>query len=302
MNAGKIIKGYLAAIISAVIYGCMPLMAKYIYADGVTPMTLVFLRNFLALPLIALMAYTQNKTLKIPLKLFPRVSITALFGGSITPILLFYSYQFIASGTATVLHFIYPALVVLAGIFLKREKVRWSNLISVAFCFAGLCLFYTPGASLDWRGSLLAIASGFTYTAYVLLLANPKIKQIPSFLFCFYVAVSCSAVMLILCLVTGQLALPQTLAGWGLSLLFATGITCGAVVLFQIGTLLIGGQQTSILSTLEPITSVIVGVVIFHESMGLRTFFGVLLVLLASVLIALSNFKPRKKEHKKTAV
>ena len=28
------------ALLSAVIYGCMPLMAKYIYADGVTPLTL----------------------------------------------------------------------------------------------------------------------------------------------------------------------------------------------------------------------------------------------------------------------
>ena len=43
-------KGYIFAILSAVIFGCMPLMAKYIYAEGVTPTTLVFLRNLLALP------------------------------------------------------------------------------------------------------------------------------------------------------------------------------------------------------------------------------------------------------------
>ena len=69
MNIGKLIKGYIAVILSAVLYGCMPLMAKYIYAEGVNPMTLVFLRNFLALPVIAAMAFGQCKTLKIPKKL-----------------------------------------------------------------------------------------------------------------------------------------------------------------------------------------------------------------------------------------
>lgn len=44
----KIVLGYVYALLSAVIYGCMPLMAKLIYADGVNPMTLSFLRNALA--------------------------------------------------------------------------------------------------------------------------------------------------------------------------------------------------------------------------------------------------------------
>ena len=33
MSIGRLIKGYLAVIVSAVLYDCMPLMAKYIYAD-----------------------------------------------------------------------------------------------------------------------------------------------------------------------------------------------------------------------------------------------------------------------------
>lgn len=302
MKAGKMIKGYLAAIASAVLFGCMPLMANYIYADGVNPMTLVFLRNFLALPLIAVLALLQNRSLKLPGKLLPRVCITALVGNCLTPTLLFSSYRFIASGTATVFHFIYPALVVLGSILLKREKAKLGNIISVILCFVGILLFYDPGEPLDWRGSLLALVSGVTFAAYVILLSHRDTKQVPGFLFSFYVGVSCSLVMFVLCLVTGQLALPQSLLGWGLCALFSVGITCCAVVLFQVGTFLVGGQQASILSTIEPITSVIVGVVIFQEAVGLRTLFGVLLVVSASVLIPLSNFKPRKKAHKKTAV
>ena len=52
--------GYLCVILSAVIFGCMPLGANFLYAQGVTPMSLVFLRNLLSLPVLALpVSYTH---------------------------------------------------------------------------------------------------------------------------------------------------------------------------------------------------------------------------------------------------
>ena len=295
MRAAKLIQGYLAVILSAVLYGCMPLMATYIKQDGVNPMTLVFLRNFLALPVIAAMAFGQAKTLKISMKILPSVCLAALFGSCITPVLLYTSYGYIDGGTATVIHFIYPAIVVLASFIMKKDHPNWGNVTSVILCVVGICLFYNPGAPLKWEGLLFAAASGFTYATYVLLLSDNKAKQVPSFLYAFYVATTCSVVMFTVCLVTGQLALPQTLTGWGLSLLFALGITCGAVVLFQLGTFLIGGQQSAILSALEPITSVVVDVVIFHKLMGLQTGIGVVLVISATVLLGVYNFMQVKK-------
>lgn len=293
MSAGRLIKGYLAVIASAVLYGCMPLMTKMI--DSVTPFTLVFLRNFLSLPVIAVMALIQNKSLKIPAKMLPRVGMTALLGSCITPILLYISYRFMASGTATVFHFIYPAIVVLIGVLMKEEKLKWGNVIGVALCFVGVCLFYSPDGALDWRGAVPAIASGFTYAAYIILLAHSDAKKIPSFLFAFYVAVTCTISMFIVCVATGQLVLPQTAAGWGWAFLFSIGITCGAVVLFQLGTFMIGGQQASILSALEPLTSVIVGVIVFQEPLGLRTILGSACVIAATVVIGVYNFKKAQK-------
>ena len=120
----RMIKGYIFAIASAVIYGLMPLMAKLIYADGVTPMTLVFLRNLFALPSLAILALSTQKTLKVPVRVLPKLSFISLFGCTLTPTLLFSSYNYIASGTATVFHFIYPALVALGGILFFKKKVE----------------------------------------------------------------------------------------------------------------------------------------------------------------------------------
>lgn len=294
MSKTKTFKGYLMVIISAIIYGCMPLMSKYIYMDGVNPSSLVFLRNLLALPSLAILGYLQNKTLKITPKALPSISVIAALGCCITPLLLFTSYNFIPSGTSTVLHYVYPAVVVVGGILIFRQKPKFGNIIGVALCIAGISLFYDPSASVNLEGCVWAVLSGVTFAIYVLLLPHFKYKEIKGFHFSFYIALVSTVLMLAYCLATQTLQFPESAKGWGLCVLFALAVTTGAVVLFQQGTFIIGGEKASILGTLEPITSVIVGILVFHEPIGIRTVIGSLLVISASVLIAVFDMKKAK--------
>ena len=290
----KTTKGYLFAVLSAVIYGSMPLMSKYIYADGVNPFTLVFLRNFFSLIPLGVLAYKETKTLKIPLKTLPSISLISILGCSITPMLLFTSYQFIPSGTATVFHFAYPAVVLVAGILFLKNKVQFINIVCVLLCVFGIGLFYTPQQSLNLVGSVLALSSAVTFAGYVLLLSRFDNRKASGFLFCFYIAIVSSIVSFVICLVTKNLSLPSTILGWGLCVFFSLLVTTGAVVLFQQSTFLIGGEKASILSTLEPITSVIIGAIIFKEPIGLRVLLGTALVVSASILIVLPGKKKAK--------
>lgn len=294
MKKSSLIKGYLYAITSAVIYGCMPLMAKRIYAQGVNPMTLVMLRNLLAVPVLAILAYCKHRTLRIPLKSLPAVSITAFFGCCVTPVLLFSAYNFIPSGTATIFHFIYPALVVLAGILFLKRPAKAGNLIAVVFCVAGVVTFFDPTSDLNWQGSALALLSGVTFTFYVLRLSRKEYSNFSGILFTFYTSVASSVIMLIACIVSRQLLLPTSVAGWSWCGIFALAVTVGAVLLFQQGTFLIGGERTSILSTLEPITGVVIGITVLREPLTFRSVIGSVLVIAASVFIALMDAHQRK--------
>ena len=288
------VAGFVCAILSAVIYGCMPIMAKYIYAEGVTPMTLVFLRNALALPSLALLAILQKKTLRRPAKSILPLCIPALFGCVLTPILLFSSYVYIASGVATVFHFVYPCLVLLIGLIFLRKKASLAVIVSVVMCSAGVLLFYDPTAKISVLGAALALGSAVAFAIYVVLLPRFQSKDFSGFAFCFYVALWSSVIMLIVCTCTGQLSLPTTLLGWGLSLLFATSVTTGAVVLFQQGSLLIGGEKASILSALEPITGVVIGIVFMQEQSKPAVLIGSALVVASGVLIAVGDLKKVK--------
>ena len=289
----KLFLGYIFAIISACLYGCMALITKKLYACGVNPLTAVLLRNLLSVPVLGVLTLWREKQLKVPAKALLSISGVGLMGSVLTPLLLFAAYNYIPSGTATVLHFVYPALTVLSSILILRQKAKPGTLASVVVCMAGIALFYDPNGSVNWQGAALALGSGATYTAYILLLSVFRHKEIAGFRFGFWIALCNSVILLAVCLLTGQLQLPDTLMGWGYGALLALMINVGAMVLFQQGTRTIGGQRAAILSTLEPIVSVIVGWWAFDEIIGTRTAIGSSLVLLASILIAIFDAKKK---------
>ena len=93
MNGRKLLKGYIFVILSAVLYGLMPLITTHIKADGANSYTLVFLRNALSLPALAALALAQQKTLKVPVREIPTIALAALLGCCLTPVLLYCSCQ-----------------------------------------------------------------------------------------------------------------------------------------------------------------------------------------------------------------
>ena len=281
--------GYFFVILSAVIFGCMPLGANFLYAQGVTPMSLVFLRNLLSLPLLALLGSRQGG-LRISRDALREVGVAAFFGCWLAPTLLFSSYRYLASGMATVFHFAYPVIVVLGG-FLLREKVKKSALFCALLCSLGILLLFDPHGTVDPLGVTFALTSGVAYAVYILILGHFRHREVSGFRLSFYMAIVSMICTLILCLATGQLCLPQTPGGWGMAFLFSFAVSVGAVVLFQEGTFLIGAQRAAILSTFEPITSIFFGILFLNETLTPRILLGSAITLLAGVLITVTGRK-----------
>ena len=66
------------------------------------------------------------------------------------------------------------------------------------------------------------------------------------------------------------------------------------MLLYQQSIFIIGGAKASILSTLEPITSLVAGVCILGEKPTILMLFGSALVIAASLVIAIADFKKKK--------
>ena len=290
MTDKKLLKGYIYVISSAIVYSFMPMLAKLVYSDGVNPLTLVFLRNVLSLPAIFALAKLNGASLKLQREQLPMLFVIAVVGFCGTSTLIFSAYQYMDTGIVTVIHFIYPAVVMVLEALLFKAGIKKNNVIGLVLCIVGICMFYTPGKSYSLIGSTLALLSGVTYAIYIVFLVAMRHRSISGYAVNFYVALICSVVMLALCLLSGQLVLPVSARGWVYAFAFALIINAGAVVLFQKGAFIIGGQRSAILSTFEPAGCVLVGCLFLGESIGLASGAGVVLVL-ASVFVILKTSK-----------
>ena len=290
------IRGYLFVIASAVIFGCMPLGAKFIYTNGVNAISLSFYRNLLAIPVMFLIVKGSGESLHVSRKVLLKLVILSVLECVLTPTLMYSSYNYISSGLSTTLHFIYPAAVILGETLFFKEKLHLRQAFCVALCLLGVSMFYSPSGSVNLYGSLLALSSGITYAAYIVLLSRFHLEHISGFKFSLYLSSICSLIMPLICIPTKSFTVPANPACWIACFVFSLILCVGAVVLFRQGTLLIGGQRASILSTFEPITSIFIGISLFHEPFGWRTAAGTLLILAATILIAVFDSKKTSAE------
>ena len=120
----RTVKGYLFSILSAVVFGSLPAIAKLIYAEGLNPLSLVFFRNALAVPVLFGILRWKKISLRLTRRQAVQLCPIGLLCGLITPGLLFLSYVYISSGMATTIHFSYPVFVLLGCALFFRDRIK----------------------------------------------------------------------------------------------------------------------------------------------------------------------------------
>ena len=183
------------------------------------------------------------------------------------------------------------------NLYILGHRMLWSILFTLIFAAVDGKLALLRQAFHNRRALLISLASGVTYALYIILLDYFRLESLSRFKLSFYISATCAAVMLVVCLVTGTFRLPGNALCLGVCFLTAFLAGAAANVLFQNGTLIIGGQRASILSTFEPITSIVTGVLIFSDPFTLRSALGTVCVLAATVLIAVFDMRTQAQRQ-----
>lgn len=285
-------KGMFLTILSGILFGLMPILARPIYAGGGNAFSLAFSRMAIGAVFLGLLcAFVQQQKLMVTRDQFRQLIICSIgYGG--TPMLLFDSYSYLSAGIASTAHFVYPVLVLLGCTIFYREKMTKVKIICCLLCTAGIFCFYSPCGSISLTGLLIALASGVTYAFYIIYLSHSGIQDelSPAVLNFWLCTVSATGIGIVSAM-GGQLNLSFSLHIWVLIYLFGIMTSVIATTAFQLGTKYIGAQSSSLLSTFEPLTSIVMGAVLFQESLRARSVAGILCILLSVVLLAASNWR-----------
>lgn len=286
MTSNKI-KGYSCSILSALLFGLVPFLTVSLDASGVSTTMLILLRAVFMIPTFALLSFAAGtRRFSTPGRDIIRIALHAFLGAVLTPLWLFASYMRIDTGIATSVHFSYPMFVLIGGILFFREKLTGKAVMCFVLCLVGIAMFFTSGTGITIAGIALALASGVAYASYALFLDHSKIldhMSIYLYTFYFYIFTALFALPVTLFSGTATLSFPPKI--W-LLILVTSFLSCGvAAVFFQVGVKEIGSARTSLLSTLEPITSIVMGMVFLSEPVSIRKILGSLLILFAVIQI-----------------
>lgn len=280
-------KGYIYTALSAIIFGLMPLLTKIIIARGATSLTIPFFRVFY----VTIVLFLVLKIKKIDFHLEKRdllsVMLTSIFGSGLTIIILNESYNYVDTGIATSLHFLYPLFVAILCCFFYREKIKKKQIISLSFALVGIICFMSKGNG-SLFGYLLAIASGLTYAFYLVKMDKTGLVKMNALKLSFYLALFTTIEIFTMNLFMQDVVFKMDALSYGLLLVLALSSSFLATVLLQKGVLLLGSTRASFICLLEPVTSMIVGILWLNEALTLNK--GLVgLVIIISLIIFLKE-------------
>jgi drug/metabolite transporter (DMT)-like permease len=273
-------------MISAVAYGISPVLIKIAYGGGATASTVAFSR-VLAIPVLLVIMRAKKISVSLSKREARDVIVSCGVGFGITTLLLFGSYAHISVGMATTLHFIYPITVSVVCVFFFREKFSKPMLFALVMCMAGVFLFMenTSGGA-NTRGTVMALVSGLTYAFFLVYVDKSEIRNMNHFKLSFWLSVMLTVFFGAYGLFSGTLALDITQSAWIICTVNSILCAVVAVTALQIGIQLSGATAASILSTLEPITSFVLGVTILGEAYSAAKMAGVVCVVIAVITVS----------------
>ena len=296
------VRGSIAGIVAAICYGTNPL-AKFLYEDGINTNTVLVYRFGIAAIILAVMMYFKKISFRITKRECGIIaSLGVLFAAS--AMTLYSSFKHLDLGIASTLLFVYPMMVAVIMTVFFKETLTWTTVVSILLAVAGIFMLNGSGGSgaLSFLGVMLVMVSSLTYAVYIVIINRTSIKM-SSIKMTFYVLLFCIASILIYTqfMPDTPLVLLRGAKQWGVALLLSFAPTIMSLVLMTVSIRDVGSTTAAILGALEPVTAVLIGIIIFHESFSLNLLGGIVLILSGVMLIILGNditeaIRKRKKK------
>jgi drug/metabolite transporter (DMT)-like permease len=280
----KRITGILLIAISAASFGTLAIFGRFLYAEGLDTFTLLFLRFSFAASIMAFILIVLKQPFPRGKTLLQLISMGAIgYAGQAFSFLSAIKYA--SAGLVALLLYLYPMFVFILSVIVLREKATWIKITAIMLALIGTALTVDPAGPAGGQllGILLAILSALIYSVYIIVGTN-VMKHVSAVQSSLVIFASAAVVYGILIGINGA-HFPATNSGW----LGIAGIVLIATVIpvatFLAGLERIGPTNASLLSTIEPVVTVLLAWLIFGERLQPITAFGGVLILFAVVLL-----------------
>ena len=289
------IKGILFAALSSSTFGLAPFFTISLIMAGYSTFEALSYRWGVASLFLFLVGVFSGVKFRMSWRDFRTVFCLSLFRAT-TSFSLVVAYQNIASGVASVIHFMYPLAVALTMMVVFKEPKSKTIISAMVISIIGAVFLSTgniesSGGGDTVLGIVMSTISVFSYAGYIVGVRRTRAVNIPS------VPLTCSvmgigAVLFIIGgFFTGGIRIETDPHIW----LYIAGLGLVATAISNIslvqGIKLAGPTLASIMGAMEPLTAVVIGIFVFGETFSWHTAVGIVLILFAVLLVILKQQK-----------
>lgn len=283
------LKGVACGIGSAVFYGTNPLGAIFLNQEGVGASSALVYRFSFACVILALMMLVRKQSFRLN-KAELALLLPLGFIFALSSLTFYHSFDYIDSGMACSLLFVYPVMVALLMAIFFKEKLKISTAIAMVLALTGIGMLYGGGETgvMNPIGVGLIMVSALSYAIYIVVVNRGL--QMSSIKLTFYVMFFCGLFILLYVLLYGTGLQPLTTpASFGYALFLGIVPTVLSLVLMAQAVHLIGSTPTAVMGALEPVTAVTFGVLVLNEVITFQIVCGILLILVSVTIIVLGK-------------
>lgn len=281
-------KGTLLVAFSGVLYGIVGYCGTMLFQEHFSVPAMLFWRFAIATLWMSISCYTQRKRLIIYSHRFKGLTKAVFFSSvfySGASAFYFLASEHIGTGVAMVIFFAFPVFVTLFSWALTEWKMTKTTFASLMGVIIGLILLKGHGeTSLNLTGILLGVTAAIFYACYVYN-SQHTTYVIDTRLLTLLICAGNTVIFFLLMQYTHTTLFPTTVKAWANVLAIGIISTALPIQLLLDGLKSISSVKASILSVLEPVVVVILGVALLNETISTMQFMGIVTVLIGAILI-----------------
>lgn len=269
-----------------------PLFAMPVLSAGVSVETVLFVRYAVAVLVLGMVIFSTHKSFAVSrVQLRWLAMLGVLF--SCSSLFLFLAYNYIPSGIATTIIFLYPTLVALIMVFLKVFPT-WQTWVSIVVTFIAILFLcnYDSSQPVHYEGIILAFLSSLSYAFFIVLINRKRcLRELSNDVLTFYALITGCIVFGLIAFVgnhSGKISLLNDFTTicahsslWLNLILLAVIPTVISTATLAASTKIIGATKASVLGVFEPLTAILIGTLVFGEKMSWNIVIGIVLSIFA---------------------
>lgn len=278
--------GPLLCMLSAAGYGAMAVFGKLAYDAGVAVGDLLLVRFALGAALLFAIAAVTGALRGVPRRSLLAGLAMGAIGYATQSGLYFGALERMDASLLALILYVFPALVLIGAVALGRERASVRRVVALLIALAGTALVLVGAAtgSLDALGTAMGFGAALAYTVYILV-GDRVGAGMPPVTLAASVCLGATFTYTLASIVRGGPDLGFGAAGWAWLGAIVLVSTVGSILCFFAGLARVGPSAAAILSTLEPVVTVVLAAAVFGESLGAVQLLGGALVLGAAVVM-----------------